>query len=571
MSITPDLVEWLIADPKVCQSWKKLGIRMNLSCYIGYIQSQEKSNSASLRMLLRLWSSAKPESYNVKNLKRVLAAEGLHHMWLWISLMTQRLSSQELARRVQESNKRQYTRSNSSNTVTRTTVTSPWSAHLYTNQEVSSSGYSSDYWSDSASRQDHCTRGQGGYVSCPTTPVNTRKKFDFSVPSASESRKSSLEKFEQSKLSTGSSRNVNINRSTSATRLGSDRDTLGKSSLSSPPPRQHVRSSSLSRLPKVEQLKSPKIVETEIWKKEIYKKVTEEIRDYGYTPTPKLNKRSGSLPNLPNYITSVDIQVVPSRTIRFPNKQNNQSRETEREILKLCGDIVTELKPSPLNINLDIDTEVKINKVSIKHSHPQPNQTNPYGEDKSDKQEKFISVRNVQVTTEETPKIKPIEIELKHNIKKISQELPETVTYSSKRISEPVSPLPKSSPGFSFASRLEQENSSSKTERFNESVTSKPVSPEPTRGFSFASRIKQENDARKYQIDETFSNADYDSETSSISDAETVKSYNSGSGVRDTLVKGTRSSFDVRKRDLGGGHFENLVNILQEAVKDIER
>lgn len=60
---------------KVCQSWKKLGIRMNLSCYIGYIQSQEKSNSASLRMLLRLWSSAKPESYNVKNLKRVLAAE----------------------------------------------------------------------------------------------------------------------------------------------------------------------------------------------------------------------------------------------------------------------------------------------------------------------------------------------------------------------------------------------------------------------------------------------------------------------------------------------------------------
>merc|ERR1719232_2271210 len=156
-------------------------------------------------MLLRLWSSAKPESYNVKNLKRVLAAEGLHHMWLWISLMTQRLSSQQLTRRVQESNKRQYTRSNSSNTVTRTTVTSPWSTHLYSNQgaELSSSGYSSDYWSDSASRQDQY-RGRGGYVSCPTTPVNTRKKF------------------EQSKLSTGSSRNVNFNRSSSATRLGSD-------------------------------------------------------------------------------------------------------------------------------------------------------------------------------------------------------------------------------------------------------------------------------------------------------------------------------------------------------------
>merc|ERR1711976_600145 len=507
-------------------------------------------------MLLRLWSSAKPESYTVKNLKRVLAAEGLHHMWLWISLMTQRLSSQEIARRVQESNRRQFTRSNSSNTVTRSTVTSPWSTHLYSQEqqaEASSSGYSSDYFSDSASRQDHYSRGQGGYVSCPTTPVNTRKKFDFSVP-VSENRKSSLEKFEQSKMSTGSSRNVNINRSSSATRLGSsDRDLFGKSSLSSAP-RPHVRSSSLSRLPKVEQLKSPKIVETEIWKKEIYKKVTEEIRDYSYTSTPKLNKRSGSLPNLPNYITSVDIQVVPSRTIRFPNKQNKQSRETEKEILKLCGDIVTELKPSPLNIDLDIDTEVKINKVSIKHSKPQQNQTNTNSEGKSDQQEKFISVRNVQVT-EDAPKIKPIEIELKHNI----QELPET--YSSKRISESVSSLAPEpvSQGSSFESRLEQEN-----------ITSKPMSPEPNRGFSFASRIKQENDAKKYLIDDTISNADYDSETSSISDAETVRSYNSGHRVRD-VVKGTGSSFDVRKRDLGGGHFENLVNILQEAVKDIER
>merc|ERR1719225_1639414 len=532
-------------------------------------------------MLLRLWSSAKPESYNVKNLKRVLAAEGLHHMWLWISLMTQRLSSREVTRRVHETNKRLYTRSNSSNTVTRTTTTSPWSKHLYSGQgETSSSGYSSDYFSDSASRSsDHDTRG--GYSSCPTTPVNTRRKFDFSSPA--ENRKSAFEKFEQSKLSYGNSvgagRNVSINRSSSATRLNSDQDprhSVGnsKSTLSSQP-RQQMRSSSLSRLPKVEQLKSPKIVETEIWKKEIYKKVTEEIRDYGYSPTPKLTKRSGSLPNLPNYVTSVDIQVVPSRTIRFPDKRNKQSRETEKEILKLCGDIVTELKPSPLNIDLDIDTEVKINKVSIKHSPPQQNQTNTNSEEQSDKQEKFISVRNVLVTPEDAPKIKPIEIEVKHNIKKISQELPETVTYSSQRISESVSskslsPEPTSCRGFSFASRIEQENIANKPERFSETVKSKPVSPEPItgRGFSFASRIKQENDAKKYEIDETFSNADYDSETSSISDAETVKSYNSG--VRN-VIKGTGSSFDVRKRDLGGGHFENLVNILQEAVKDIER
>ena len=48
---------------------------MGLSCYVGYIESQELNNSASLRLLLRLWSSAKPENYNVKGLKRVLAAE----------------------------------------------------------------------------------------------------------------------------------------------------------------------------------------------------------------------------------------------------------------------------------------------------------------------------------------------------------------------------------------------------------------------------------------------------------------------------------------------------------------
>ena len=316
-----------------------------------------------------------------------------------------------------------------------------------------------------------------------------------------------------------------------------------------------MRSSSLSRLPKVEQLKSPKIVETEIWKKEIYKKVTEEIRDY--TNTPKLSKRSGSLPNLPNYITSIDIQVVPSRTIRFPNKQNNQNRETEREILKLCGDIVTELKPSPLNIDLDIDSEeeyksyAKINKVSIKHSHPQQKQTNSSNEAKSvksqspEEQEKFISVRNVQVNSEEPTKIKPIEIEVRHNVKNITKELPETVSYSSERLSE--------------------------------SLTSKPFSPEPNigRGFSFASRIEQENSSKKFEIDETFSTPDYDSETSSLSDVETVKSYNSGHGVEDrsssAIIKASGSSFDVRKRDLGGGHFENLVNILQEAVKDIER
>ena len=63
------------------------------------------------------------------------------------------------------------------------------------------------------------------------------------------------------------------------------------------------------------------------------------------------------------------------------------------------------------------------------------------------------------------------------------------------------------------------------------------------------------------------SSVDNDSDSSSIisSDTiETVKSYNSG--TRNSSV----SEFS-KKGGFGGGHFENLVNILTEAVKDISR
>merc|ERR1712223_2142797 len=171
MSITPDLIEWLLADQKVCQCWRRLAARMNLSCYVGYIESQEKSQSASLRLLLRLWSSAKPDSYNVKGLKRVLAAEGLHHMWLWISLMTQRESLQTISRKIQATNSKtllQNTRGYKSSKI----QSSPLKNYLYSQESSTSSGYTSDYFSAGES-------GLGGYTSCPTTPLNTRRKFEF--------------------------------------------------------------------------------------------------------------------------------------------------------------------------------------------------------------------------------------------------------------------------------------------------------------------------------------------------------------------------------------------------------
>merc|ERR1719445_1615234 len=139
---------------------------MNLSCYIGYIQSQEKSNSASLRMLLRLWSSAKPASYNVKGLKRVLAAEGLHHMWLWISLMTQK-----------ENTSNHFIESQSQTLPNRkvsTSTPSPWSSYLYTSYSNNSSDYpsssSSSYSSTTSSSGSSSDSSHYNTYSCPTTP-----------------------------------------------------------------------------------------------------------------------------------------------------------------------------------------------------------------------------------------------------------------------------------------------------------------------------------------------------------------------------------------------------------------
>merc|ERR1712223_779527 len=212
MSITPDLIEWLLADQKVCQCWRRLAGRMSLSCYVGYIESQEKSHSASLRLLLRLWSQAKPDSYNVKGLKRVLAAEGLHHMWLWISLMTQKESLQTISRKIQATNSRTL-QQDLRGYKTSKIPSSPMRSYLYSPD--SSSGYSSDSFS-------------AGHPSCPTTPLNTRRKFEFDFSKTSSS---------QSETPRPS------HRSNSSSRLSGSRD-------STPLTRQPLRSSSLNRIPK---------------------------------------------------------------------------------------------------------------------------------------------------------------------------------------------------------------------------------------------------------------------------------------------------------------------------------
>merc|ERR1712045_22583 len=115
----------------------------------------------------------------------------------------------------------------------------------------------------------------------------------------------------------------------------------------------------------------------------------------------------------------------------------------------------------------------------------------------------------------------------------------------------------------------------------------------PGCGGFFTSMIECESKENRFEVNDggfarseySSSGPDHDSDASSvISDAETVKSYNnnnnnnnSSSNSNVEAVKSfsnrsrTASGFDVSKRDLGGGYCENLVNILQEAVKDISR
>ena len=96
--------------------------------------------------------------------------------------------------------------------------------------------------------------------------------------------------------------------------------------------------------PKLAKLRSPRIVETEIWKKEIYKKVVEEVKEYNESTKGQRNYRSGSLPNLSEdkYTSSVEIQLVPCKEA-WGEKKRKQS-DHEKEILQLCDDIIAEMK-----------------------------------------------------------------------------------------------------------------------------------------------------------------------------------------------------------------------------------
>ena len=96
MSLTDDLVEWLVADKKViqvnllsllnkilnkvCAKWMSIASRLGVSHLIPTIASsnsrrQYQDERSKLKMVIQLWRNKRPESYNLKELKAVLAQE----------------------------------------------------------------------------------------------------------------------------------------------------------------------------------------------------------------------------------------------------------------------------------------------------------------------------------------------------------------------------------------------------------------------------------------------------------------------------------------------------------------
>ena len=89
MSLTPDLVEWLLADRKVCEKWRSLALRLKLRHHIDGIEKMRGDETAQLRRVIKLWQMTSPESFTIIKCKQMLTSEGLYSMVQWLDLMVQ--------------------------------------------------------------------------------------------------------------------------------------------------------------------------------------------------------------------------------------------------------------------------------------------------------------------------------------------------------------------------------------------------------------------------------------------------------------------------------------------------
>ena len=73
--ITPDLVEWLVSDPKVTSSWHSMAKHLSLSIYIPSLEvsrRNRRTDSQRMKELLVIWRSVRPGTYTVETLLNML-------------------------------------------------------------------------------------------------------------------------------------------------------------------------------------------------------------------------------------------------------------------------------------------------------------------------------------------------------------------------------------------------------------------------------------------------------------------------------------------------------------------
>jgi len=145
--ISADLVEWLAADQKVCSKWRALGRRLGLGPHLALVpgvwgvtpgsRRRGQTDRQCLVGLMRLWQDRRPDTYNIKTLKWLLAAEGLHDMWMWVNMMTQESPLKTEVTNAVYSRVASPT-SPSSPSSNRVGSVSPFSSHLYSPSSNSS-------------------------------------------------------------------------------------------------------------------------------------------------------------------------------------------------------------------------------------------------------------------------------------------------------------------------------------------------------------------------------------------------------------------------------------------------
>jgi len=178
--ISADLVEWLAADQKVCGKWRALGRRLGLGAHLALVpgvwgvtpgsRRRGQTDRQCLVGLMRLWQDRRPDTYNTKTLKWLLAAEGLHDMWMWVNMMTQESPlKREVANAV-------YSRvasptSPASPSTNRVGSVSPFSSHLYSQ----SSNHSQDPIADGTRNHLGGGRDPASYSREPLTSSYSRE------------------------------------------------------------------------------------------------------------------------------------------------------------------------------------------------------------------------------------------------------------------------------------------------------------------------------------------------------------------------------------------------------------